>query len=110
LVGEAFFVLELRAIWFYIYHYRLDNGVLLVYDPVLHTRRSIALDDVAFIRSFYLLQGSADRSSKVGHELQTSNGDRVRLSEALRLWEEIMSICANAPLEELRKPWWVNVS
>jgi len=106
LAGALFMLWGARSMWFFLYRYRLTDGTLDVFDPILRKRWSVALKDVTQVRTFYLLHGSRDRRAKIAHSIETADGVRVRVSEALPIWPEIADLIAHVEMEELRLPWW----
>ena len=85
----------IRNLWFFVYEFRLDGNLLEIYDPVLRKRRTMALDQVLTISTFYIL-GTPLVSGVTGYLLKTDDRSSVTLSGALPIYQEILQKCTNA--------------
>lgn len=93
-----------RAMWFLVYEYKLSDGRLDVRDPILRSSQSVGIADIERVETFFIPLGMIGRKAMIGHVLVARDGRRIRLSEALPIWDSISSACAGISIEQGCKP------
>lgn len=99
-------IAAIRSTWFYLYSYRYTDSTLDAHDPVLGKKWSICFNEVSVVHTFIVFGQSLPGPSRIGHLLETKNGQGIKLSEALSIWPEIASRCTGVTFEARPMPWW----
>lgn len=87
-----------RSTWSYMCGYCLEGTTLHVTSPFLRRRQAIDLSEVRVVRRLFIYGGPTRRSQR-GISLAIPGGRRLILSEALPIWQQIVSMCVAADVE-----------